>query len=355
MLGLDPKSAAATVSRHTHVAEQVVFVDGLSGTGKTMMGPILATFDRIEVQRLEAIYQYACTLNFLRRVADDAADCLIKIYIDRACYNVMIGREVNFRWKDLSGVLSNPGGWRYIARLFKPDGDAVLARINRERPILHIASQHILGVSAPLFSALGERLKIVEMVRHPIFLLQHWHSVMDRLGMDPRIFTIWILHKGEHLPWFALGWEDKYLASNNMDRAIYLIDWLTRLTEDALAGLDEKSRSQVLVVPFERFVLEPWPYLERMEQLLETKTKKSMLKTLKKERIPRKLTTAGRDLESYRRYSWHTPARGTTEADELQNRWDHAAKEATPEAMDVLARISSAYDEHYMTLSAPNS
>tara|TARA_Y100000588_G_scaffold395323_1_gene523390 strand:- start:24120 stop:25178 length:1059 start_codon:yes stop_codon:yes gene_type:complete len=352
---MNPKSDPIRVSRNTQLGEKVVFVDGISGTGKTMMGPILSTFHRVEVQRIEPIYQYACILEFLKRMSDDAAGCLIKMYIDRACYSAMIGRETNFRWKDISGVLSNPGGWRYLARLFMPDGDPVLARIEKERPILNITSEQILGTSAPLFSALGERLNVVEMVRNPLFLLQHWYSVIGRFGKDPRTFLIWILHKGEHLPWFAHGWEDKYLASNNMDRVIYLIEWFTRLAEDALDRLDEKSRNQVLVVPFERFVVEPWPYLKKLEQLLGTEPKKSLPKTLKRERVPRKLTTAGKDMEIYRRYGWHSPAKGATEVEELQKRWDHAAKEATPEAMDVLARISKDYEDRYISLSTTDS
>lgn len=314
-----------------------------------MMGPILSSFERVEVQRLEHIYQYACTLNYLDRMSTDAAEVLIQIYLDLACYNVMIGRDVNFRWKDLSGVLRDSARWRYLARLFKPDGDDVMARITEERPIMHIASQQILGVSGPLFSSMGERLKIVEMVRHPVFLLQHWHSVMDRYGTDPRNFSIYIDHKDELLPWFAHGWEDKYLESNNMDRVIYLIDWFTRLTEDALEKLDEKSQSQVLVIPFERLVVDPSPYLNQLKQLLGTTPRRSMQKTLKREKIPRKLTTAGRDLEIYRRYSWHPPSDDSTEDDELQKRWKFAKERATPEAMEVLARMASTYENRYLT------
>ena len=57
-------------------------------------------------------------------------------------------------------------------------------------------------------------------------------------------------------------------------------------------------------------------------------------------------------MEIYRRYTWHPPARGTTESDELQNRWDFAERNATPEAMDVLQRISTAYNDRYMNAPA---
>ena len=56
------------VDRHVHIAEQVVFVDGLTGTGKTMMGPVLGSLDRVEVQRFDHIPEFVCALQFLDRI-----------------------------------------------------------------------------------------------------------------------------------------------------------------------------------------------------------------------------------------------------------------------------------------------
>ena len=336
------------VNRHKHIAEQVLFLDGLTGTGKTMMAPILSTFRRVEVQRIEHIYEYACILRFLRRIERDAAIALVQMYVDLASYNVMIARETNFRWKDLSGVLSNPGGWRYVRRLFQSDGDPVIARINRARPILQIVSHQALGVADTLFEALGERLTVVEMVRHPLHLLQHWYSYIDRFGTDARDFTIWLYHNGTHLPWFASGWEDKYLTSNKMDRVIYSIEWLSRLAEEAAPTLGEAGHHQVIVVPFDRFVVDPWPYLGQVERALGTKTNWSTRRALRKQKVPRRVTTAGRDLPIYRRYSWRAPSKGSSEAQLLQDRWDYASREATKDGMEVLERMCEAYHERYL-------
>ena len=338
----------AVVRRDVHIAPQVVFLDGLTGTGKTMMGPILSSFARMEVQRMEQIYEYACALRFLGRIEEDAAVSLIRMYTDLACYNAMIGRETNFRWKDLSGVLANPGGWRYIRRLFMPDGDSAIDRIRSTRPILQIHSHGILGISHPLFEALGDRLKVVEMVRHPLYLLEHWSSYIDRQGTDPRDFAIWVFHRGEYLHWYNAGWEDKFLAANKMDRVIYSIDYLTRLAEDTFLSLDEKYRHRVLTIPFERFVVDPWPYLRMVGEALDTTTTASTIRTLRKQKVPRRLTTEGRDSQVYRRYNWRPQSGNSTEAMELQKRWDLAAQEATDDGMEVLKRICGVYEKKYL-------
>lgn len=189
---------------------------------------------------------------------------------------------------------------------------------------------------------------MIEMVRHPLYLLQHWYSYIDRHGTDPRDFTIWISHHGTHLPWFASGWEDQYLASNKMDRVIYTIDWLTQRAEQSRTSLGDGASSQVLVVPFERFVVEPGPYLEQIGNILGATTTKATAKTLRKQKVPRSLSTAGRDLPVYRRYDWNPPVKGSSETTELQDRWDFAAREATEDGMRMLERMSEAYEARYL-------
>jgi len=100
---------------------------------------------------------------------------------------------------------------KYVKRLFYEDGKVVLDRIQKEKPILHIISHQPLGTMDLAFRAFGNRLRVIEMVRHPLFLLEHWYSYIDRHGTDRRDFTIWINYKRKALPWFAVGWEEKCL------------------------------------------------------------------------------------------------------------------------------------------------
>ena len=339
------------VARQPHIAPKVLFVDGLSGTGKTMIAPILSSFERVEVHRIEQIYEYVSILLSLGRMEEDAAKWFLRTYTDQACYHAMIGREANFRWKDLSGVLSNPGGWKYLRRLFQAEGDKVLTKIAEQQPIMQFITHQIL---TPLvFKALGDRVRIIEMVRNPLYLVPHWYSYIDRFGIHPRDLYVNYNYKGKPLPWFVDGWEEQFLACNKMDQAIRILDTASRIERENLDALDETTRKQVLVIPFEDFVLRPKPYLSSIGELLDSQVTSLMRKTLRKEKVPRKMVTAGRDLPVYRRYSWmpmsQQKAHSGQSADDadFQERWDKVEAEATPEGMKVLETLCATYSKRY--------
>ena len=96
------------VIRPFHIAENIVFLDGLTGTGKTMMAPLLTSLARVELARFDHIHEYLSALDANQKIESDAVSVLMNMYADLALYNSMIARESNFRWNDLSGVFSNP-------------------------------------------------------------------------------------------------------------------------------------------------------------------------------------------------------------------------------------------------------
>lgn len=336
------------VVRPPHIAEQVVIVDGLPGCGKTMMSPIVGALARVELMQYAYPVEYACALHYLDSLTPDAAAALIRMLTDLQLYNVMMSRETNFRWSDLSGVRLHPEPLKYVRRLFQAGDEAAVQRIKSERPILHLVT-HLLFVHTPLLlEALGSRGKIVEVVRHPLYMIKQQSLYMDRFAADPRDFSIWIDAGGGTVPWFARGWEQKFLQANAMDRAIYMVDEMGRRQAQMLAGLEPSQRSQVLVVPFERFVIDPLPYVNQLAALLGSEVTETTRREMKKQNVPRKMYAEGIGRPIYAEYGWQPPAKGSDEAREFVKRRALAAERATPEAMAILDRLSADYEREYL-------
>lgn len=347
---IEPRTAIYPAAiRPPHVAERVVIVDGLPGCGKTLLSAIVGALERVEVEQYNYALEYACALHHLGKMTDDAAMTTIRLLTDVDLYDVMSAREVNFRWSDLSSAFKHVHPARYLRRLLLADGEAAMARIRAERPILHVVTHNLLAIGQPVAAALGERLVLVEVVRHPLYMLKQWFLYINRYGTDPRDFTVWIEHEGQALPWFAAGWEPRYLDAKPMDRVIYAIEQLGRLGRAAQARIESSGRSHVVTVPFERFVRDPWPWLRQFEQAMGTRVTAATRRMMRRQRVPRRMYAEGIGLSIYRANGWEPPAKGATEADECAARRAFAASHASPEALAVLDRLSREYEAAYLS------
>lgn len=334
--------------RDAHIAGLVVFVDGLPGCGKTLLTSVVGSLARVECMRYNYALEWVCVLRYLNAIPRDTAVALIRNLTDLDAYNTMMSRETNFRPTDLSGVFMNSSPWRYVRRLFLPDGDAVVERIRTERPILHLATHGLLGLCRPWFDALGEQCRIVEVVRHPLYMIKQIYTWMPRIERDPRIFALMYAFQGSSVPWFALGWEQRYLRSGLMDRAIYTIEAQWRAGERMLQTLSTAERNRILLIPFEQFVIRPEPFLASLEQFLGTTRTTATRRTLRRQHVPRKMFADGVGLKIYRKYGWQPSRAGATEADELRTRRELVAQHASADAMTVLDRLCAEYEATYL-------
>lgn len=347
----EPRSSSqmpADVVREPYLVDRVIFVGGHPGCGKTLITPIVGSLARVEIQKVDYIIEHICSLRFLGRIDDQVATVLIRMLTDLDLYHLMMSRETNFRVSDLSSVFNNPGTLRYIRRLFQPGDAAACERIKQTKPILQILTHNLLALSPSLYQALGDRLRILEMVRHPLYMIKQWYLYIERYGTDVRDFTIWFDYRGHSLPFFAYGWEEKYLRANSMDRVIYSIEHLSLLGERVIQNLSEQEKKQIILIPFERFVLDPWPYLRRLESLLETQVTTLTRRELKRQKVPRKMIADGIPLSIYKQNGWEPPQKGSNESKELELRRRYAAERASPEAMGVLDRLCAAYEQKYL-------
>ena len=99
---------------------------------------------------------------------------------------------------------------------------------------------------------------------------------------------------------------------------------------------------------FEKFVIDPWPYMTQAEEMIKSKITKKTKKIIKKQNVPRKRISDGIPLAIYKRCGWEPPAKGLTEREELDKRRQFAVEQgASKHALDVLDQISDDYEKNY--------
>lgn len=340
------------IVRKSNLVEKVVFVDGQPGCGKTMLSPIIASLDRVELLTYAYEIEFFCVLYFFKKIHLDAVQTLIRMMTDLRLYNTMMCRETNFRPSDLSSIFKDIDPLAYMGRLLKK-GDAVIPdRIQQERPILHLTTHDLVTYSDPIFSALGKKAVFIEVVRHPLYMVKQQMLNMERLVGDARDFYIYFRYQDKSFPYYTHGIEELFLKSNSMERAIYVIERMTQLTKEARERLRKKYNAQILTIPFEHFVLNPWPFLQEIEKLLETKITTVARKMMKRQKVPRGMISQGRDAPIYRRCGWNPPSIYSNEKKELETRRDFVVNNASAEALQMLDRLSRQYEEQCPVFTA---
>lgn len=341
------------IIRKGHLAEKIVIVDGHPGCGKTMLSPIISSLDRVELVTYAFEVEYICRLYFLDKIKKDAAVTLVRIFTDLKLYRIMMGRDINFRFTDISSVFRNSNPWRYFRRIFQKGDEIIPERIKKVKPILNLATHNLLGYSEPIFSGLGNRVVLIEVVRHPLYMIKQQTLNMERLLDNPRDTDIYFEYKGKQIPYYSFGWEDLFICSNNIEKTIYTIDKLTQLNKELKKTIKEKYNGQILTIPFERFVLEPWPYMKKIENALDTCVTLKTKKMMKKQNVPRKMYGEGIPLEIYKRCGWEPPEQDSDEEREFEKRRGFVRKNVNGETFEVLERLCSDYEKQYLQSEIP--
>jgi len=275
----------------------IIVVNGFWGGGKSVVTSIIGSMSGVEKKKVEHVYEYVCIAHAAGKMSTDAATAFLKIYADLSQYNNLISREINLRWDDDSGFRNNPGSLVYLKRLFKKSGDGIPIEINSKNLALLVATHELISVSNLLFDTYGSRLKLIEVVRHPIHL---FNNVRDYIASFERSreFTLSYKLKGVKIPWFAKEWAGEFAEASVTDRALISIARVQKLMIDAInkhASLGENF----LVLAFEDTVLDTQTALTQLEQFLGRTRTKLTGRVMRQQALPRTQISAGKSTSSF--------------------------------------------------------
>jgi len=285
------------LKHHKSFTNDVIFVDGFWGGGKSVITSIVGSLKGVEKKKVDGIFEYVCITHAAGKMSQDAAVTLLKIYADHTQYNSLIGREVNLRWSDDTGLRNNPGSLAYFGRLFRKGGDSVTEKINSENLALLIASHGLFSVSNILFEAYESRVKLIEVVRHPIHLFHNVFGYFENFERS-REFTLSHEHNGVKVPWFAEQWADEFTKSSIADRALLSIARVQK-TVIEMIDLHENLQKPILTLSFEQTVTNPTDVIEKLEKFLDRTSTKRTKRVFKQQSLPRDQISAGKSTSTF--------------------------------------------------------
>lgn len=326
------------LARPNDFGNDIIVVDGVWGVGKSAVTPIVAAFQGVEKKRIDPILEYISALNWLERISADAVETLYRNYCDYFTYHNAIGREVNLRFRDDSGLGNSPGWIRYLKRLVSRDGDHVEERILDSNPATLLVGDYILPSIRELRAALGTRLFFIEIVRHPLHLFRYFEKYVSDFARI-REFTLGFEIQGTRVPWFARDWSGEYFHASNSERAALLIARSYKMFDRFL------DPSNIFVIPFEHFVLDTNSYIGQLTTFLGRPVHYRTKPIMRRHLLPREQISKGR---SSNLRSWNTTA--DSDEDEVNSALIREIQQTCSESVffEFLSAISH-YEQKYPT------
>ncbi len=270
----------------------IIIIDGLWGSGKSLIAPIVGGLRNVEKYRSNPLYEHICVLNKLGEVSDQSCETLLQTYSDMDQYNNLIGREVNLRWGDDSGLSNNPQSLKYIKRLFSGEGDSYIDKINSENIALCLMTANIVLTPDMLNKAFSDRLKFIHIVRHPIYVFQHWYHFLSRFD-HPRNFTLAFDDSGYKVPWF---WKERSSVYKELDIGEKTIQSIIMIYRQLFDKLDQfqKTGNDCFVISFESIVYDAEKIVTDVSRYLNRDYVVNVKSLLKKQKIPRNTLSSGK-------------------------------------------------------------
>jgi len=118
-----------------NITDNIVFVSGLTRSGKALLCPILSSFEEVEKVNVNFFLEQILFLEFMNKLPEDTAVYLLRSGMNLMIYDNAIGRNANFRPDDYTSIWKYQDPIQYVQRLFKPDKDTVIDNINNSKSI----------------------------------------------------------------------------------------------------------------------------------------------------------------------------------------------------------------------------
>ncbi|MDC0969268.1 hypothetical protein OAS37_02245 [Alphaproteobacteria bacterium] len=303
--GTRDKNDKRYIGKSSSFKNTVVFVNGFNGSGKTLLAPIVSALPKVELASFAYPIEWASMILYSGNLTPSAYEEFVKMYVDESIYNQQMSRSVNFRFSDLSSVFKSTKKLTYFLRLFQKGDDHVVEIIKNKSPISCFTTNYLLPFFPSLHGALNKRLVFIETVKDPLTMFEQAHILRRRIinTSSEKDFTFRSFSGRQNLNFLDLYASEKLFTNNDiLSLEANLVEWLERVVDFTINFESRNNRSEVFFVPFENFVINPMPILKEISRKIGVNIDKNTLKEMKKQKVPRKILSAGLKLPIYRRY-----------------------------------------------------
>ena len=273
------------------INKQILFIDGLSRSGKSLLGPIVGSLKKTYPMQHQNLIDNLLQLLQLNLVNTNVCKSLINIFLNESIYYLNLSRGVNFRPTDNSSVLKDRNYKLFIKNLSRKEGDHVIDQIKDEKKLPIYMSHDLLSV-IDLLDKIIPNFKIIHVIRNPIDNIYSFYSKYNKRYKgkkydlnNPRFFSLAFEEKKRLIPYYATNNSNLFLKLNNLEKATYYYLKIIEKSQRKLVNF--KNKNKIKIIRLDDLVQDPKKIINQLERYLNIKTSPFTKIACKIEKIPR--------------------------------------------------------------------
>lgn len=284
--------------------KKILFIDGITRSGKSMVGPVVSSLKKTYPFQHQAILDNLMPILDRNSISPNAVKALLTLYFNQNLYCLNISRQINLRTDDNSSILKNVNYKNFIKNLKKPEGDYVIREI-KKRNYLPIYLTHDLLSMIDDFEKINLSYKLIYTYRHPIdnifSLVKRYEKVKSKNKIkynynNPRIYSMMIKKDNILLPYYTIGRENYFLKLNHAEK--YVFYYFKSLKKSITQYKKFKYKKKIMLIAYDEFAQNTFKVINKIANFLSLKKSTYTNKSLKIEKLPRKMNLKLRDEKS---------------------------------------------------------
>ena len=119
--------------------------------------------------------------------------------------------------------------------------------------------------------------------------------------------------------------------------------------DEFIDKMTSTSEATIIEIPFEKFVFEPLPYINKIAKALNTVPDKVTIKEMKKQNVPRKHLTSAPKTKTYIRQGWELDEKYNNIFDEFSATREIYKQKISKKYLEMLDKNLSNYIDRYLS------
>ncbi len=267
--------------------KNLILVTGTHTSGKSMVSPIIASFKNVEMLRkIFTLDQIAVLTNF-GKIKKDTSAYLAKNILDFSYYEQLIGRNLNFRYEDETGVYQSKNPNYFKKRIYRSRGPNVIKDHDKKKTHMLLDTHDGLWFYNFWNSLDIKNLRIISIFRNPVDIVNSW--INSDLGATEKSILNQIPlieNKKKIKAWYYYN----NLNSSTKNKNEIIIDMVAEcFLKDLNAYEKIKNKKKILRVEFDYFAENTSIVIKDIKKFLKLNSSKFTKNIMIREKLPRKI------------------------------------------------------------------